>query len=490
MTDVEGIRWGIAGPGAIATQFAEGMRERRRRHGRRRRVALRSSAAQAFATRFDITRSYGSYEELAADADVDAVYVATPHSRHAADTLLFLAAGKHVLCEKPFTLNADADERRSCTPQPNRSASSWKRCGRASSRPTSLCASSSTRARIGEPLLVEADFGWRSPVVPTDRHFDLEQGGGALLDLGVYTVQLSQFVLGHTGRRSSRKVTSAAPASTNVSAAVLHYPDGRLGVVQGGDPHTDDLHRAHRGHRGCRSTCPPSCTARTISSCATPAGEQRIDAPWEGEGLRFQVDEVHRCLDAGLLREPADARGRRRSRSPRCSTPSAPRSGAVPGRMSVTSRRRRSPEGGAGDDCPASTRRCSRRMPRAELDVAGRPRRADRRRPRRTRRRDVLAEIEIVVGSWGCNVLDDALLARMPKLRLLAYAAGTVKTTVTPGDVGTRRRRVERGRGQRRSGRRVHVRGDRDDRQGRVPDPRPSPRRPRPRTGRRGRADR
>ena len=50
--------------------------------------------------------------------------------------------------------------------------------------------------RIGEPLLVEADFGWRSPVVPTDRHYDLAQGGGALLDLGVYTVQLCTLVLG------------------------------------------------------------------------------------------------------------------------------------------------------------------------------------------------------------------------------------------------------------------------------------------------------
>ena len=105
MADAEGTRWGIAGPGAIATRFADGMRSVA--GGTVVAVGSRSAErAEAFAQRFDIARSYGSYEELAADDAVDAVYVATPPSRHAADALLFLGAGKHVLCEKPFTLNA------------------------------------------------------------------------------------------------------------------------------------------------------------------------------------------------------------------------------------------------------------------------------------------------------------------------------------------------------------------------------------------------
>src|SRR4029079_15289175 len=98
------IRWGIAGPGEIATRFAEGMREVE--GGTVISGGSRSlDRAQAFAARFDIPRAVGGYEALADDPDVDAVYVATPHSRHAADTLLFLSAGKHLLCEKPFALN-------------------------------------------------------------------------------------------------------------------------------------------------------------------------------------------------------------------------------------------------------------------------------------------------------------------------------------------------------------------------------------------------
>ena len=98
------IRWGIAATGGIAA----GSRTASPRPMTRRRspVASRSAErADAFGAEFDIPHRYGSYEDLAADDDVDVVYVATPHSRHEADTMLFLEAGKHVLCEKPFALN-------------------------------------------------------------------------------------------------------------------------------------------------------------------------------------------------------------------------------------------------------------------------------------------------------------------------------------------------------------------------------------------------
>src|SRR5438093_4936973 len=99
------VRWGVAGPGAIASRFAEGMRMVD--GGTVVAVASRSSErAHAFAERFDIARPYGSYEDLGADPDVDIVYIATPHSRHAADALLYVAAGKHVLSEKPCTHSA------------------------------------------------------------------------------------------------------------------------------------------------------------------------------------------------------------------------------------------------------------------------------------------------------------------------------------------------------------------------------------------------
>jgi predicted dehydrogenase len=98
------IRWGIAATGRIAHEFARGLAETDDAHA----IAVGSRTAEradAFGDEFDIPHRHASYEDLAADPDVEIVYVASPHSRHEADTLLFLEAGKHVLCEKPFALN-------------------------------------------------------------------------------------------------------------------------------------------------------------------------------------------------------------------------------------------------------------------------------------------------------------------------------------------------------------------------------------------------
>src|SRR5215212_7784317 len=99
------LRWGILGTGRIAGVFAEGLRS----VGDTELVAVGSrtaAAAQAFGQRFAVARCHASYAALANDPDVDVIYVATPHTLHKDNTLLCLAAGKPVLCEKPFAINA------------------------------------------------------------------------------------------------------------------------------------------------------------------------------------------------------------------------------------------------------------------------------------------------------------------------------------------------------------------------------------------------
>jgi predicted dehydrogenase len=296
----ESIRWGIAGPGGIASRFAVGMQMVN--GGAVVAVGSRSTErARDFAARFDIERHYGSYEGLAADPDVDAVYVATPHSRHAADALLFLHAGKHVLCEKPFTLNAAQGRR---VAEAARASglfcmeAMWSRFLPAYWALSDVI----NTGRIGEPLLVEADFGWRGPVVPTDRHYDLAQGGGALLDLGVYPVQLCFLVLGRPDAVAAQGHVGETGVD-EVSAAVLHYSNGGLGVVKSAIRTPMSCTARIAGTEGSIDIpafmhCPDHLVVRTA------AGEERVDAAWEGEGLRFQVNEVHRCLEAGLLESP------------------------------------------------------------------------------------------------------------------------------------------------------------------------------------------
>src|SRR3954451_15929763 len=102
---VDTIRWGIIGTGSIAGKFAEGLTSLL--DAEVVAVGSRSQAkADDFARRFNVIHRHASYEALINDPEVDAVYIATPHSLHAENALMALAAGKPVLCEKPFTINA------------------------------------------------------------------------------------------------------------------------------------------------------------------------------------------------------------------------------------------------------------------------------------------------------------------------------------------------------------------------------------------------
>lgn len=290
------FRWGIAGPGSIATGFAEGMKLVG--DGEIVAVASRSmDRADAFGDRFGIPKRYDDYAALADDPEVDVVYVATPHSRHAADTLLYIEAGKHVLCEKAFAVNARqaqlmADSAR--TTGVFLMEAMWSRFLPGYRALHDVLHS----GRIGTPLLVEADFGFRTPVDPTHRHFDIEQGGGGLLDLGIYPVQLCSFVLGQPERVTADGVLGQTGVDEHV-IAILHHPRDGLGVAK------------------AALRVPMSCTARIAGTDGTidiPAfmhcpfwidvndknGREHIDTAYDGQGLRFEIHEVHRCLREGL----------------------------------------------------------------------------------------------------------------------------------------------------------------------------------------------
>src|SRR3984885_5559999 len=223
------IRWGVIGPGIIATGFAEAMEWAE--GGTITAVASRSAErAEAFGDRFDIPTRYGDYDTLAADPDIDVVYVATPHARHEVDTIRLLQAGKHVLCEKPLALNARQASR--MAEEARRRGlflmeAIWSRFLPAYRSLVDIIG----EGRIGEPLLVEADFGFRRRVEPAHRHFAAELGGGGVLDLGIYPVQLCTLVLGPIERVAADGVVGETHVD-EVVAAVLHHPAGRLGVVR------------------------------------------------------------------------------------------------------------------------------------------------------------------------------------------------------------------------------------------------------------------
>jgi predicted dehydrogenase len=300
MSDVE-WRWGVVGPGGIADRFGNAMRFVA--GGRITAVASRSrERADAYADRYDVSTRYGDYAALAADPDVDVVYVATPHSCHEADTRLMLEAGKPVLCEKPFALHARQAGRMVETARSRRlflMEALWSRFLPSYRALVDVLA----EGRIGEPLHVEADFGFRVPTMPEHRLFDPALGGGALLDLGIYPLQLCSLVLGGPPDRVAAGGVVGETGVDEQVAAVLHHPGGGLGVIKAAIRVATACTARVSGSDGWIDLpafmhCPDEITVHS------PDGVETIDGRYDGDGLRFQIDEVHRCLSAGLTESP------------------------------------------------------------------------------------------------------------------------------------------------------------------------------------------
>ncbi len=296
----ERIRWGIAATGGIARDFATGLAETD--DAETVAVASRTAErAEEFGAQFDIPHRHASYEALAEDPDVDVVYVASPHSRHEADTLLFLEAGKHVLCEKPFAFN-EAQAQRMVDTARERGLfvmeAIWSRFLPAYQVLGELLAD----GVIGEVLSVDADFAIRFPYDPKHRLFDLALGGGALLDLGIYPLQLASLVLGppHDVQAVGRLGETGADEHV---AAVLSHASGALATIRTATQVTLACTARVTGTEGWIDLpafmhCPGSLTVTTM------AGAEVREAPIVGQGLRYQVAEVHRCVRAGALESP------------------------------------------------------------------------------------------------------------------------------------------------------------------------------------------
>ncbi|MFE4582951.1 Gfo/Idh/MocA family protein [Streptomyces chartreusis] len=219
------VRWGILATGGIAAAFTADLVDLPDAEV----VAVasrRQESADAFAERFGIPRAYGDWTSLAEDGDIDVVYVATPHSAHREAAGLCLEAGRHVLCEKAFTLNAREAAELVALAKARGSflmEAMWMYCNPLVRRLKALV----DDGAIGEVRHVQADFGLAGPFPPSHRLRDPAQGGGALLDLGVYPVSFAQLLLGEPSDVTARATLSAEGVDLQ-TGALLSWDNGAL----------------------------------------------------------------------------------------------------------------------------------------------------------------------------------------------------------------------------------------------------------------------
>lgn len=292
------VRWGILGTGRIAGVFAEALQSLD--EAQLLAVGSRSiGTADAFGDRFNVPRRYASYAELAADPDIDIVYVATPHTMHAENCLLCLRHGKAVLCEKPFTINAGqaaeviavARERGLFLME-----AMWTRFLPAIVRVRDLVAAGA----IGEVRMIASDFGFRAGVDPHSRLFNPTLGGGSLLDVGVYTVSLTSMIFGGEPERIATMAHLGATGVDETAAMILGYSGGRIALlwsaIRTDTPHETTI----MGTEGMIRIHPQWWRARTITLNRKGRADDVIDLPYDGNGYQFEAIEAMRCLRAGL----------------------------------------------------------------------------------------------------------------------------------------------------------------------------------------------
>lgn len=293
----ETIRWGILGTGWIAEQFvadilASGLAVTA--------VGSRTQqSADAFAARFGIATAHGSYEALAADPDVDVIYVATPHPLHAENTTLALEAGKHALVEKPFTLNA-AEAQRVVDLAASKDLvvleAMWTRWLPHMVRIAEILAAGT----IGDVRTVIADHNQKLPSDPKHRINAPELGGGALLDLGIYPVSFAWSVLGEP--QTIAAISSPTATGVDRQTAILFgYADGQQAVLHTAldtaGPNTASIIGTD-GWIAVRDTFYAPTSFTVYDSAGTVVEEYAVTV--EQRGMQFQAWEAERLIAAGV----------------------------------------------------------------------------------------------------------------------------------------------------------------------------------------------
>lgn len=293
------MKWGIMATGTIAAKFADTVMKM---GGEEQLTACGSRSlekAEGFAGRYGIRHGYGSYEALAADPEVDAVYIATPNNLHFDNCRPCLDAGKHVLCEKPFTTSAD--EARLLFGMAREKGrfimeGFWIRHLPLLKKMQELI----KEGVIGDVVYARSDFGFTAQGARKDRKFDSALGGGALLDIGIYNLGFMHMVMGDekpSGFMSSHHINEHG--TDDFSSILLNYPGNRTASVTTSIGMAMPREGVVYGTSGF--ICLPDYQmAEKLVVCPYGGQPQEICMPFEINGFEYQIREVSRCVKEGM----------------------------------------------------------------------------------------------------------------------------------------------------------------------------------------------
>jgi predicted dehydrogenase len=297
------INWGILGCGKIARKFASDLRLVE--NAQLLAVAsLDKSRGQEFASTFQASRVYTSYESLAADPEVDVIYIATPHGFHYEHAMICLKNKKAVLCEKAFALNArHASEMIEFAKSQKVfiMEAFWTKFLPQYQKAIEIINSGT----IGDVRWIQADFGFNAGDPPAQRLTDPRLGGGALLDIGIYPVFLAQSILG----KPSEIHASMTPYPTGVDeqcVMTMKFPNGALAALSSTLSSDTPVEAVIAGTKGLILLKNRFHNAiATIELAIGKEEPKAVDVFREdGFGYQFEARHVGECLRKGLIESP------------------------------------------------------------------------------------------------------------------------------------------------------------------------------------------
>ena len=298
------LRWGVVGPGAIATDFTRAVLT----HTTQQVVAVSSRSSERaalFAAAHGIRSSYGSHDDLFADPEVDVVYIAVPHTGHVRLALDAIAAGKHVLVEKPMATSA-ADAKLVVDAARAAGVFVMEALWAKYLPKFDVIRQLLEDEALGEVRLFSADYGFKAGYDPESRFFNPALGGGALLDLGVYLVSAASFALGEFSSITAQG--QLAPTGVDVQASLLLQTATGAQAVMSTTLLADTPSAANIvGTNGRiaidRVFVGPGGFTFTPARADSVRYEDTSGLVWR-EGLSYQASAVARYISEGLTESP------------------------------------------------------------------------------------------------------------------------------------------------------------------------------------------
>ncbi len=289
------FNWGIIGLGGIAEKFAEGLSFLP--NAKLFAVASRSKEkASKFAARYQVPHAYGSYEEIVQNKDIDIIYIATPHTLHCENTLMCLDHHIPVLCEKPFAMNTGQVKQMIDKAHKNKvllMEAMWT-----AYLPSIRRIKETIKTGvIGEVKLIRADFGILADKNPSGRLFNMELGGGSLLDVGIYPTYLAMEFLGKP--KFMKAIASKGITGVDESCAfIFQYPGGQLASLYSSIIAKTGIDAMITGTKGNIYMHGDFFMPARISLIQQGI-ETELTPKYTGNGYNYEAEEAMNCLETG-----------------------------------------------------------------------------------------------------------------------------------------------------------------------------------------------